>query len=75
MKTPLIFAIVSIAILTTGCASTTGQGGATSDELCRQWGGSLPTRSRSDTDQTKAEIQKAYATFDLACPEWAHLIP
>lgn len=53
----------------------TGGGSATRDEVCRQTGAALPTRSRADTDQTKAEIQKAYATFGLTCPEFAYLIP
>ena len=45
------------------------------NELCYQWGKSLPTRSHKDTDQTKAEVQKAYATFALSCPGHKHLIP
>ena len=44
-------------------------------EQCFQWGNSLPSRSRSDTQQTKDEIQIAYGTFLAACPEFAHLIP
>jgi hypothetical protein len=63
------------ACFLTSCADTKVQGGATSDELCRQWGGSLPTRSVADTAQTSDEIQVAYATFALACPDRAWMIP
>jgi hypothetical protein len=51
------------------------QAGATEGALCETWGESLPTRSRSDTEQTASEIQTAYADFLNACPAWAHLIP
>lgn len=44
-------------------------------ELCRQWGNSLPTRSRLDTKQSQADDQEAYAAFALSCPDWKHLIP
>ena len=73
------FAIVSGAILVTSCGNTTTPAGATETateaEICRQLGDKLPTRSRSDTEQTKAEIQELYAGFSLTCPNWAHLIP
>lgn len=69
------FAAVSSVIAMSGCADTTTPAGATEAELCRQWGGSLPTRSRSDTAQTADEIQQGYATFAAACPAWAHLVP
>lgn len=48
---------------------------ATEAELCRSWGESLPTRSRSDTVQTRAEIQVGYADFLNACPGLEHLVP
>lgn len=75
MKTRTTFVIVLSAIFLTACANTTTPGGATTSELCRQWGGSLPTRAQADTTQTKAEIQKGYAVFALACPEWEDLVP
>lgn len=50
-------------------------GTATENELCRQWGGALPSRSRQDTKQTQDEIQDAYAVFLLSCPVWGHLVP
>lgn len=53
----------------------TGATGTEAAEVCRQLGQNLPTRSRSDTQQTKDEIQTLYAAFDLTCPEFAHLIP
>jgi len=43
---------------------------ATEAELCRQWRDSLPTRSRSDTEQTRAEIGRAYDVQAAACPNW-----
>jgi hypothetical protein len=67
--------VIASLVLMTGCVSTTMPGGATEREVCIAWGESLPTRSRSDTDQTKAEIQRAYATFAAACPAFADLIP
>ena len=79
MKLLLKSAIVSSVIFLTGCASSMMPAGGTDTavaaELCRQWGDSLPTRSRSDTSQTQDEIQSAYASFSLACPGWAHLVP
>lgn len=47
----------------------------TENELCAQWGESLATRSRLDTEQTKDEIQESYARFSLACPKHLHLLP
>jgi len=48
---------------------------ATERTLCRVWGESLPTRSRSDTEETKREIAMAYADFVAACRDHAHLVP
>ncbi len=60
----LTFVIVLSAISLTGCTNSTvpviAIETASERELCRQWGASLPTRSRSDTIQTRAEIQEAY---------------
>ena len=75
MKTLKIFVIVLIATFLTSCGNSMMPGSETSDEICRQWGGSLPSRSRADSEQTKSEIQAGYATFALACPNWTHLIP
>lgn len=72
-------AIVLSGGFLTACATSTTPAIATETrteaETCRQLGAHLPTRSRSDTEQTRAEIQALYAAFALICPNWAHLIP
>ena len=68
-------AIATLVIGLGGCGTMLPQSSATEVELCRSWGESLPSRSRSDTDQTKAEIQISYADFQNACPAFAHLLP
>lgn len=75
MRMLTLFVIALSVICLTACGNSTGVASATTDELCRQWGGSLPTRSRSDTQRTQDEIQSAYAAFDLSCPGYGHLIP
>jgi hypothetical protein len=42
-------------------------GGATEQALCDVWQDSLPSRSRSDTQQTIEEIGRAYDQFQAAC--------
>ena len=69
------FVALSSAICLTGCESTRVAATATEAEICRQLGGALPTRSRSDTEQTRDEITQLYATYSLACPDWVELIP
>lgn len=59
-----------LAILS-GCANTTSQGFATERALCRAWGQNLPTRSRSDSQQTQQEIQRLYVVFESACSQFA----
>lgn len=75
MRMLIVLGVMLSLIFLTACDSMTVTGGATESELCRQWGYSLPTRSRQDTAQTTEEIQVAYATFSIACSEWEHLIP
>jgi hypothetical protein len=58
------------AVTLCGCAQTTPGVTATEAELCRQWRDSLPTRSKSDTEQTQAEIGRAYDVQAAACPNW-----
>lgn len=70
-----VFVALSSAICLTGCESTRVAATATEAEICRQLGGALPTRSRSDTEQTRDEITQLYATYSLACPDWVELIP
>jgi hypothetical protein len=69
------FAIGLLAIGISGCVSSTGGVTATEGELCQTWGESLPTRSRSDTEQTQQEITRAYADFANACPTRLDLLP
>lgn len=75
MKMLKTFAAGLALIALTSCGNTMTQGGATENALCQLWGESLPTRSKSDTPQTKNEIQEAYADFVIACPQWEHLVP
>lgn len=69
------FATGLLVIVTSGCVNSTGAVTATENELCQTWGQSLPTRSLSDTEQTRAEITQAYADFANACPTLVDLIP
>ena len=69
------YAIASSAIFLSACAATTMPATETEAELCRQIGAALPTRSHADTGQTQAEIQRLYATFALACPAQAEMVP
>lgn len=75
MKTLSIFAALLIVTSTSGCERWTGAATATEAARCEIWGKSLPTRSRSDTAQTQAEISRAYAAFSLACPDHYYLLP
>lgn len=43
----------------------------TERELCISWRDSLPTRSRSDTQQTRDEIGLAYDVHIAACPAYS----
>ena len=69
------FAIVLSAIFLSGCVNSMTQGSATEAEVCRQLGSKLPTRSRSDTQQSQDEDQQLYAAYALTCPEFEYLIP
>lgn len=75
MKLLMIFAALLTAASISGCERWTGAATATEAARCEIWGKSLPTRSRSDTEQTRDEIQRGYAAFSLACPEFGHLVP
>jgi hypothetical protein len=48
-------------------AATTIEATATETALCREWRESLPTRSRTDTEQTQAEIGRAYDVYEAVC--------
>lgn len=69
------FVSVLLVTATSGCVTLTGAVTATEKELCQTWGESLPTRSRSDTEQTQKEITRAYADFANACPGRVDLLP
>ena len=73
MKLPIVCA--SIGAILSGCASTLSEATATEAALCEAWGESLPTRSRQDTAQTRAEITQAYTAFAAACPAFVDLLP
>ena len=75
MQKILKMLLVAIALTLSGCANMKTPGGATERTLCRVWGESLPTRSRSDTAQTQLEVAEAYADFEAACPKHGYLIP
>lgn len=75
-KMPWKYVSVLSALALTACETiTTTPGGETEAALCVEWGESLPTRSRSDTQQTADEIQTAYSVFAAACPDFEELIP
>lgn len=68
MKT-LLLSATAFAILS-GCSlipPPTPAVSETEKTLCEVWRESLPTRSRSDTEQTFAEIGEGYDAFEAAC--------
>ena len=70
------YAVALSVTFLTGCVSMRGGDTETSrEEVCRQIGAALPTRSVADTPTTRNEITRQYATFALACRDWTHLIP
>ena len=69
-------ALMLAALTLSGCSvNLRGEATATEAALCRAWGESLPTLSRSDTEQTKREVWQSYADFANACPANRDLIP
>ena len=51
-----------------GCTpTTTPEVTATTEALCDVWQDSLPSRSAQDTEQTRAEIGRAYDVFEAVC--------
>lgn len=55
-------------VMLTGCQmQKTVAGGATEAAMCDAWQDSLPTRSRSDTPETIAQIGRAYDVFEAVC--------
>ncbi len=74
LKKSLIVSAIAALILT-GCSPMRTQGTATESAICRALGEGLPTRSRSDTQQTQDEIGALYADFVAACPRFKNLVP
>jgi hypothetical protein len=71
MRALTLFGIVSLTLAVAGCNLTTPEATGTERALCEAWRDSLPSRSRSDTAQTQAEIGQAYAAQAAACPRFA----
>lgn len=73
-RTKFVTALTAL-VLVAGCTPSQQIGADTATEvereICIQWRDSLPTRSRSDTERTQAEIGVAYDVQALACPQWA----
>lgn len=62
----MIFAAALVTL--TGCQmQTTQEVSATEAAMCDAWQDSLPTRSRSDTPETIAQIGRAYDVFEAVC--------
>lgn len=66
-KTLTTFAAVLAMLTATGCGQKIGAGSATEAAMCDVWHDSLPSRSVNDTDQTIAEIGRAYDVFEAVC--------
>ena len=56
-----------LLMLTSGCVTTMTQASETEQAICEAWGGSLPSRSRSDTPQTIDEVGRAIAIYESVC--------
>lgn len=68
--------IFAAALLTlSACERILVAGSETEAARCEEIGAALPTRSRADTAQTQAEIDRLYAVFEAVCPRQAELIP
>jgi hypothetical protein len=62
----MIFA--AALVMLTGCQMQTTTGiSATEAAMCDAWQDSLPTRSRSDTPETIAQIGRGYDVFEAVC--------
>lgn len=73
MRIVLLICAVELLLLASGCATMKQTGAVTETEraACEAWRDSLPSRSRSDTAQTRAEIGDGYDVFLAACPSFA----
>jgi len=57
------------ALILSACSPQISVDTETEREVCIQWRDSLPGRSRHDTEQTQAEIGRAYDIQAAACPK------
>ena len=57
----LLAAVAACSPTTTSVATETER------TQCREWRDSLPSRSKNDTEQTKAEIGTSYDVYLAAC--------
>jgi hypothetical protein len=71
MRALTLSGIVSLMLAVAGCQMTTPAATGIERALCEAWRDSLPSRSRSDTAQTRAEIGAAYDVQAAACPAFA----
>lgn len=60
-------ALAALLVPLGACAPTTTATTATEAALCDEWAASLPTRSRSDTEQTQAEIGVLLDAYEAVC--------
>lgn len=61
---------IALLLFATACARPTPvtvEATATEDARCEAWRDALPSRSRSDTQQTQDEIALLYDVFLAAC--------
>ena len=58
--------MVTLAMLTTSC--TTSAGSETEATICRELSRELPTYSRRDTAETKAQGVRFLTTYSAVCP-------
>lgn len=68
-------AFAATALILTACTPGATGGTATVKTICESLGEALPTRARTDTEQTQIEIAELYADYAQVCPEYRHLIP
>jgi hypothetical protein len=62
--------LLAVLPMQTACQWTKTTSGDTAIEaVCREWGRSLPTRSKQDTEQTQREIGRAYNIFQAVCKQ------
>ncbi|MEI4263904.1 hypothetical protein [Roseovarius sp. D0-M9] len=64
-RAALLICAGGLMLLAAACETRNPTSEATETEraICEAWGGSLPSRSRADTERTRAEIGVAYDVF------------